>query len=153
MKTILLISLLVFSLSNKGNCQPGNGMFLIRVFSEEKNLILFTPADNNRVKVYYTGSRNTKAYSDTNSSRKTFGYTGFAGGYVKKIVIRYNHQKMTIRLLKNCPTGFNGTMVEIDTIYFKQGKYFLDCSKSSDQYIFTDEDIMPYYWRKNKEDE
>tara|TARA_R100000951_G_scaffold18199_2_gene14534 strand:+ start:159 stop:584 length:426 start_codon:yes stop_codon:yes gene_type:complete len=135
------------------SAQPGNGMFLIKVFTEENNLILFTPSDNHKVKVYYAGSRNTKAYSDTSSSRKKYGYTGFAGGNIKKIVIRYNHQKMTIRLKKDCPSGFNGTIVEIDPIYFKQGKYLLDCSKSSSQSVFTDEDIVPYYWWKIKKDE
>jgi len=135
------------------SAQPGNGMFLIKVFTEEKNLILFTPSNSDKVKVYYAGSQNTKAYSDTSSSRKKYGYTGFEGGRIKKIVIRYNHQKMTIRLKKDCPSGFNGTMVEIDPIYFKQGKYFLDCSKSSSHSIFTSEDIVPYNRRKIKDDE
>jgi len=152
MKKLLIILLIVICLPCEGKSQPSvDGMFLLRIVCENEKPILFTPSKKNKIKVYYKHEQQTKTYSDTNRSRKSYGYIGFSSGLIKKIVISYNHQKMTIKLMENCPLALDGGWIVIDTLYFKKGEYLLDCSKTPNKTESSNTfpqaiDITPYYW-------
>src|SRR5690554_7917497 len=126
MKKLIIILSILFCLPYEGKSQPSvDGMFLLRIVCENEKPILFTPFEKNKVTVYYQYEQHKRAYTDTNLSRKSYGYTGFSSGLIKKIEIIYNHQKMTIKLMENCPLALDGGLIVIDTLYFKKGKYLL----------------------------
>lgn len=134
MERIIIIIILVFCFHSIGQSQPGLGSILIRIFNEEKNPIFFTYPDSiNYIEAQYENEATMRSITDTDTSRRTYGYNRFSGGIVNPIVIHYNHQIMTLSLMENCQLTTNGEQLMIDDILFKEGTYFLNCMMSHDE--------------------
>ena len=129
-----IIIIMVFCLPIIGQSQPGIGSILIRVFNEEKNPIFFTYPDSiNYIEAHYENEAAERSVTDTNTSRRTYGYSRFYGGIVNSIIIHYKHQIMTLLLTENCPPTLNGEQLIIDDVLFKEGTYSINCMSSHEE--------------------
>ena len=123
-----ILIIMVFCFQGIGQSQPGLGSFEIRIFNEQRKPIFFTPTDSvDIIEAHYESEEIMRSVTDTDTSRRTYGYNGFEGGIVNEFVIHYNNEIMTISLMENCPLTVNGGLLVIDDVLFKEGNFSLNC--------------------------